>query len=93
MRRVSFHCNDPQAVVHYRFGLSTADFVLCSRCGVYLGAVLATGDGAFSATNVNALTTEVGQLREPLQIHYEDENEHARIERRRRGWTSVTDKF
>ena len=79
--------------MHYRFGLSTADLILCSRCGVYLGAVLEIADGVFTTPNINALTTDVGKLREPLQMHYEDENKQARIERRRRGWTPVLDKI
>jgi len=60
---------------------------------VYLGAVLEIADGVFTTPNINALTTDVGKLREPLQMHYEDENKQARIERRRRGWTPVLDKI
>jgi len=30
------------AVVRYRFGLRITDFLLCSRCGVFIGAQITT---------------------------------------------------
>jgi len=86
---VEFYCGDPAAIVHYRFGLNTADFILCARCGVYLGGVMQTGDGAFTTSNVNTLITDVGRLREPLLMHYGAENEQARRQRRQQAWTPV----
>src|SRR5436190_940430 len=51
-------CSDPNGTLafveretgvlaRYRFGLKTADFLLCMRCGVYNGATIETPDGRF----------------------------------------------
>jgi hypothetical protein len=32
--------HDPALLIRYGFGLRTADFLLCGRCGTYLGAVM-----------------------------------------------------
>ena len=37
---IDFVANDPELLQKYRFGLFTADFLLCRKCGVYIGAVI-----------------------------------------------------
>ena len=48
---VTFRFDEPEQLFRYRFGLQTADFLLCRRCGIYLGAVIETPDGAFATLN------------------------------------------
>src|SRR5437868_9753855 len=38
--RVSFRLRDTGSLLRYRFGLRTADFLVCHHCGVYMAAVL-----------------------------------------------------
>ncbi len=45
---------DPAKLRRYRFGLKTADFLLCSDCGVYIGALLEDGGKAWFTVNVNS---------------------------------------
>ncbi len=39
--RVVFEIGEPQIASRYRFGLESADFLVCGRCGVFVGAVIA----------------------------------------------------
>ena len=87
---VDFVCDDDNALVRYRFGLQTADFVLCGCCGVYLGAVLTSDHGAYTTVNINTLMTPVGPLREAEAVHYDAEDEASRRDRRQRVWTPVS---
>ena len=42
---------DPGDLVRYRFGLRTADFLVCKHCGVYCATV--TGDGEEKRASIN----------------------------------------
>jgi hypothetical protein len=33
-------------LLRYRFGLKTADFLVCENCGIYMAAVISTGDSS-----------------------------------------------
>src|SRR6185369_7471414 len=46
---------DWSLVERYRFGSRTADYMLCRRCGVYVGAVCETSSGLRAVVNVNCL--------------------------------------
>ncbi|HIP78216.1 MAG TPA: aldehyde-activating protein [Kiloniellaceae bacterium] len=78
---------DPAAVQRYRFGLSTADYFLCGRCGVYVAAVLEEAGRHYAIVIVNALE-EAGRFSQPpLAADYSREDEAARRRRRRERWT------
>src|SRR5438132_673814 len=68
---VRFTILDSAALVEYRFGLRTAEFLLCARCGVYIAAMVTTPRGRFATINVNALRDvahiEPGHRRPPLR--------------------------
>lgn len=81
---------DPDAVSRYRFGLKTADFLVCRECGVYAAAVLETEDGRFATTNLNILEKENAFTRKPLTISYEGESAEQRLARRKRKWSPVS---
>ena len=76
-------------LVRYRFGLRTADFLLCAHCGVYIGALLPDDSGGWFTVNVNTFR-EPPPLDCPIQpIVYESEDIGGRIDRRRTKWTPV----
>src|SRR5262245_41680200 len=54
---------DADALVRYRFGARTADFLLCARCGVYVGAVL---EERFATLNVDAFDEVFAGAAEPV---------------------------
>jgi hypothetical protein len=85
---VSFRINEPAAAGRYRFGLRTAEFVLCRHCGVDLAAVLTSSRGLFATINVNALP-ECLALADVDPVSYDDESVDERRQRRVRRWTPV----
>ncbi|MGZ3427350.1 MAG: GFA family protein [Polyangia bacterium] len=75
------------ALVRYRFGLRTADFLVCARCGVYVGCVL---DDAFGSVNTRVLE-DGARLTQPTgPCDWSQEDTDGRIARRRARWTPAT---
>jgi hypothetical protein len=84
---ITFAAADPGRVNRYRFGLKTADFLICRDCGVYLGALMPDGERAYAIVNVNACDDPQRFLQSPLAMDYGDEDEAGRLARRRAKWT------
>lgn len=87
--RVDFRARDPEALTRYRFGLETADFLVCRRCGVYVGALIERPEGAFATLNLNVLETPVPALAESAAVSYSGEDREERVARRLVRWTPV----
>jgi hypothetical protein len=77
------------ALVRYRFGLHTADYLICARCGVYMGAGVVEGGGGFAIVNGPALDQRHAFSAEPRPVAYDHEDRAARLARRRAGWTPL----
>ena len=86
---VELTTSDGELLRRYRFGLRTADFLICARCGVYLGAVIDEHGRAYATINLNTMTTPVERLPDAVAVDYDAEDAHARIERRASKWTPV----
>ena len=70
----------------YRFATGTNDYLLCGRCGVYVGA-LAEVDGRLLATlNLNAFDDPRLDLA-PEPVSYDGEHAAQKARRRRLRWT------
>lgn len=87
------HFADASNLIRYRFDTGTAEFLICGGCGVYLGAVITSGDGRqFATLNINA-------IREPLDVpaaqpvNYDGESAGERRGRREERWTPVISSF
>lgn len=86
---VRFEVREPAQLVRYRFGLKTADFLICARCGTYVGAMIGDAGRRSAIVNANALD-EVAQLTQPATpMSYDGETEAQRTARRRERWTPV----
>ena len=85
-----FTHRDPTAVSRYRFGLKTADFLFCGRCGGYLGAVTEEGGQALFVLNLRALDPQPDGLPAAQPMSYEGETTGDRNTRRSARWTPVT---
>lgn len=46
---------DASEAVRYRFATTSADYLLCGRCGVFVASVMASDAGAVASLNVNVL--------------------------------------
>lgn len=90
---VDFSQSDRTFLQKYRFGLKTADFLICRRCGVYIGAAIEVPTGRFATLNLNTMNTDVGDLQTAVPMRYESEDIEDRTERRRARWTPVTSKM
>lgn len=85
--RVRVTIRDPSVVQCYRFGLATADYLLCGRCGVYVSAVMEEAGKHYAIVIVGALDEAERFDRPPVGMDYSAEDEAARRARRRAKWT------
>ena len=85
-----FSIAEPDALHRYRFGLRTAEFLTCKRCGVYIGAYADGPEGRFATLNLNVLKTPVDGIPASTPTRYDAEDREGRIRRRVERWTPVT---
>jgi hypothetical protein len=85
--RIEFFASKPGLLQRYRFGLKTTDFLLCSACGVYIGATIVTDKGRFGIINVRALNPPLGNPAPAKAMNYESENAASRTSRREQRWS------
>ena len=80
----------PEAVSRYRFGLGITDYLLCSRCGTYVGAVMEDEGKSIGIVNVNMLDIrDTFDPAPPLHV-YDSENADKRRARRRKFWMKAS---
>jgi hypothetical protein len=88
---MAFTAAEPGLLQKYRFGLKTADFLLCRQCGVYVGALIESGGTAFGIVNIHALKNAPAKLAPTAPISYDDEDTGGRFARREHRWTPVSE--
>ena len=81
--------NDWSQVEFYRFGSQTADYILCRRCGIYIGAVCDTASGTRAVINVNSLEDRATFSAVPEASNYDGETTETRLARRAERWMPV----
>jgi hypothetical protein len=84
---VEVWAKDWSLVEPYRFGTGTAEFLICRRCGVYIGAFCDTPAGLCAVINTNALDERVRFASEPTPYDHEGEALADRLARRAANWT------
>src|SRR3954447_12195289 len=70
---VEVWAEDWSLVEPYRFGTATAEFLICRRCGVYIGAFCETPAGPRAVINTNALDDRARFSGEPDPRDHEGE--------------------
>jgi len=83
---LTFRARDSSLLVRYRFGLKLADFLLCSRCGAYLGAFMQEEARSLGVLNICVLA-ERDRFGTPTLMRYDRETPELRLQRRRERWT------
>lgn len=86
---IDFTAEQTSALQRYQFGLKTADFLLCSRCGGYLGALIETPSGRFGIVNTLLLRPRPSELQLAAPASYDGEDARGRIARRESRWSRV----
>jgi hypothetical protein len=78
--------DDWSLVEPYRFGLRSADYFVCRRCGVYVAAICETTAGTRAVVNVNSLADRAYFTSVPAASDYDGETAEARLSRRSTKW-------
>lgn len=78
---------DVDRLNRYRFGLRTADFLVCNGCGAYVAAYFEDGERAFATLNVNVLEARADFAAIGESAEYDAETASSRMARRRMRWT------
>jgi hypothetical protein len=77
---------EPSRVSQYSFGTKTADFHVCSNCGI-VPLVTSTIDGrCYAVVSVNAFEGIEASRIAQAPITFDDESEEVRLARRKRNW-------
>ena len=84
-----FFENEAGGLQRYRFGLGITEFLLCGRCGSYLGAQMETAKGLRGIVNINAMRPPPDGLADIMGKNYDGESVEQRSRRREVGWTPV----
>lgn len=78
--------NDPAMVSRYAFGTETAQFLICSRCGVVPACVCVVEDRLYAVVNVNTFDNVDRDLLNHGTVSFDGEDAMSRIARRQRYW-------
>jgi hypothetical protein len=84
---VDIWAQDWNLVEPYRFGSRSADFLVCRRCGVYIGAVGTTEGGSWMVINTNSLTDRALFTGSAAPVDHGGEATEDRMARRITNWT------
>jgi hypothetical protein len=87
--RLMFHVSRVGLLEHYQFSLKTADFLLCKRCGVYVGAQIETAHGAFGIINTLTMMPIPEGLPAAALAEYSSESSNERVDRREKRLTPL----
>lgn len=87
---VRFEISDPAVLRRYRFGLRSADFLLCAECGTYLAELIEDGGKAYATLNANCFEHAELLTQDAPVVVYEGETLEQRIARRAARWTPVS---
>lgn len=83
---LAIEVDDHSLVSTYRFGTRTADFYVCSVCGV-APFVLSDIDGKrYAVVNVNTFDDSGGLSYSSSRSNFDGEDTGSRLERRKRNW-------
>ena len=86
--RLNLQFQSEVMVNRYRFGLETAEYLICRQCGVYVAAI--TLDAPPRAlVIVNALDDRALFTGPPTSTNYDRESENDRRSRRMQTWTPL----
>lgn len=87
---VTFRIAEPSKLRRYRFGTRSSESLVCGVCGVYVAALLTSGNGQFATLNINTIQAPL-DVPEALPVSYEGESSEQRRSRREQRWTPVAE--
>lgn len=78
--------DDQSQISTYRFGTETADFNICSRCGVAPFVLCEIDENLYAVVNVNTFDDMGGLSFSESASNFDGEDTESRLERRKRNW-------
>ena len=78
--------SEPRYLNKYRFGSETADFYVCSKCGVVPAVSSTIGGSLYAVVNVNTFEDIDGLERVESRSDFSGEELEGRLDRRCRTW-------
>lgn len=82
---------DNRALQRYRFGLGTADFLICRECGAFIGALMEEGGKPYITVNANTFQPPPPYDIPGVPHDFGGEDVSGRTARRAAKWTPVTE--
>jgi len=82
---------DELVVTRYRFGTGTAEFHICSRCGIVPLVTSRIDDRLYAVVSVNAFEGVDPSLLKRSPASFDGEGEASRLARRKRNWIAKVD--
>src|SRR5262245_31778219 len=73
-----FTVRDPAALLGYRFGTRSADFLVCARCGTYVGAVMDERGRRYGIVNIRSHDAQGDAASRARPMDYSGEDADAR---------------
>lgn len=86
---ISIAVREPALLSRYRFGLGITDFLICARCGVFVGAMMEAE--RLMTVNANCFRPRPPDDFPVTPVDFDAEDVPARIARRKRVWTPVAE--
>lgn len=77
---------DPALVSRYGFGTRTADFHVCTRCGMVPAVTSRIDGGVYAVANVNTFENVDRARLKRGSASFDGEGEDSRLARRKRSW-------
>jgi len=86
---LTIQIEDQSFVSKYRFGTGTADFFVCSVCGVVPFVLSNIDENFYAVVNINAFAETPGFSYSRSSTDFDGEDTGSRLERRQRNWIPV----
>jgi len=84
--KLTIRAQDETQMNRYRFGLETAEYLVCRACGVYVAAITIGEGRTRGVVIVNALDDCDLFTRTPMAVDFDAESRAGRVKRRRERW-------
>jgi hypothetical protein len=83
---LSVNVKEPALVSKYAFGTRTAEFHVCSRCGIVPLVTSEIDNQVYAVVSVNAFEGVDPSLLRSAEANFDEESEAVRLARRKRNW-------
>ena len=84
--RLAISVRDASLLTKYTFGSKTAEFYVCSKCGIVPVVTSQIDNHVYAVVNVNTFENVDGAMLSRTAVSFESEDVEGRLARRKRNW-------